>query len=1423
MIHAADAPPGEWAVDLEAWPVATADQSLRAPASSCTRALLVVSDALVALGWLDGPAATGLLERASAHQLSLVAVRQAAAPCETLPTWITLVAEGDAPAAVEALARGELPDVPRPRTARVSDAPARWAELAVRVHRGESPEVARQALELPGGAVPGAFFAPDLRLLEPVGTDSACSRWAAEDGQGRAVTVALVHGHLADRFGRVQPALEKWAELAHPRVQAVHGMGVRDGSPWVAWWSAPRTLEGEIVASMGSDHALLAVLDVAEAVEHAHAHGCVHGVPAPCWVGLDGSGARLGGFGLGALLRGSQEVLLFTAPELLDPSAPATAAGDVYAVGMLVLLALYGDTLPYWVLRDTSRLLRQLDPEPELAAALRKALEWSPAARARSVREMVDALLADTGRVERLARAALEDGLLDQAERLVQRLDHLTGDPRHQQGLRLDLARRRASRGAPDDAIRSLVILAERSADAAPIWLEIAEVYRQQGRPDDATSAARRAWSEHRDRSSAEVALRTLIQVDRSNVEGWVEELLPFVDDHERTELVLRVVAQREEAGDVEGALAWLERVDDEELEARRRDLRTALGDPDARVAALLEEAESLSGDARQSRLDEALRLAIHDADARLEVCQALVASPEPHAVARRILARDAMERGSVGEALEHYELLCAWGSSTSADHMAHARGLAEAGHTGEALEAVASALEREPDHAAALRLGASLAARAGRPGQAAAWLARWLQLHDDGSTSHLDVHLDVAGWFRRARQHEHAARHYRLVLERSPGDARAVWGLRLLDPDAEATALPVGPHEALAALLVPLLDVRATLPLLDRGGRAAEGADPWRVALDLVDLMSTLGAIQPALFELLFTRLPNWADPVAAVFASWSGEEGGATAAEVARWRGKPGHGARRRTLPAARRFGTGSRSFDLGALLLGEVGDPPRSSQPGEQAGAPVLVIGVGPERRVVPVPDSCVLTPTTVPGLPGMLQVYRTPGQTYLAVDEGTLKREGDYAQEVRAVEGERITWRGVPIQLLAEAPPEPRVELPVFEEAPEERTEPRPRVELLRPGPVARLADDEPALVWEDGGLLRALGVPAGVCSAFQPEVGKVAFAKGEQPGSLARFERDGDTVEVVIQGERRRLVARDEVTLGGVVITFHQRGQHASPADSPTVEMEGPTPAPPPWLLLDDGTASGRPVRVSTSPFRLGRAKECELYLKDDPMLSRVHCQLERVDGQWFAVDRESANGTRVNGLHVSGRSLLEEGDRVEIGRTLLLFTRHTPAVPEPAETIEELEPDDEEEDTRPVSTEEVQAAQRRVAATVLTANEAARMVGVVNKALSVIFRALDDVHGAGSGRAELQQLVDHARPPSLVSGLSIQGPELPVEAIVTRLDARPGAERRSHLEAELLRMVDAASTSVCARLPAERAEEVGALLEAVDFRRRLRL
>ena len=155
------------------------------------------------------------------------------------------------------------------------------------------------------------------------------------------------------------------------------------------------------------------------------------------------------------------------------------------------------------------------------------------------------------------------------------------------------------------------------------------------------------------------------------------------------------------------------------------------------------------------------------------------------------------------------------------------------------------------------------------------------------------------------------------------------------------------------------------------------------------------------------------------------------------------------------------------------------------------------------------------------------------------------------------------------------------------------------------------------------------------------------------------------------------------------------------------------------------------MRVSTSPFRLGRAKECELYLKDDPMLSRVHCQLERVDGQWFAVDRESANGTRVNGLHVSGRSLLEEGDRVEIGRTLLLFTRHTPAVPEPAETIEELEPDDEEEDTRPVSTEEVQAAQRRVAATVLTANEAARMVGVVNKALSVIFRALDDVHGAG--------------------------------------------------------------------------------------------
>jgi hypothetical protein len=69
---------------------------------------------------------------------------------------------------------------------------------------------------------------------------------------------------------------------------------------------------------------------------------------------------------------------------------------------------------------------------------------------------------------------------------------------------------------------------------------------------------------------------------------------------------------------------------------------------------------------------------------------------------------------------------------------------------------------------------------------------------------------------------------------------------------------------------------------------------------------------------------------------------------------------------------------------------------------------------------------------------------------------------------------------------------------------------------------------------------------------------------------------------------------------------------------------------------------------------LGRGEECDVPV-NHPSVSRVHAEIKPLgDGRYEIVDRESANGVRVNGVELP-RTLLDARDMIELGDVILKF------------------------------------------------------------------------------------------------------------------------------------------------------------------------
>jgi S1-C subfamily serine protease len=102
-----------------------------------------------------------------------------------------------------------------------------------------------------------------------------------------------------------------------------------------------------------------------------------------------------------------------------------------------------------------------------------------------------------------------------------------------------------------------------------------------------------------------------------------------------------------------------------------------------------------------------------------------------------------------------------------------------------------------------------------------------------------------------------------------------------------------------------------------------------------------------------------------------------------------------------------------------------------------------------------------------------------------------------------------------------------------------------------------------------------------------------------------------------------------------------------------------------WVTIGSGEGQGLSVRVEGERFLVGTGAECQLMV-GDPRAAPLHAYFEVGEGGHVALhDLGSETGTYVNGERVEGSRVIEGGEEIRIGDTLLV-----PSVADPAEEAE---------------------------------------------------------------------------------------------------------------------------------------------------------
>ena len=143
---------------------------------------------------------------------------------------------------------------------------------------------------------------------------------------------------------------------------------------------------------------------------------------------------------------------------------------------------------------------------------------------------------------------------------------------------------------------------------------------------------------------------------------------------------------------------------------------------------------------------------------------------------------------------------------------------------------------------------------------------------------------------------------------------------------------------------------------------------------------------------------------------------------------------------------------------------------------------------------------------------------------------------------------------------------------------------------------------------------------------------------------------------MVQG-RRRAPAEPSVpapppAASGATMVYRPAQAEGAAAEPPEVVRET-------VALTIDGTRH----ELTRQRVVLGRSRDCDIELAD-PNVSRRHAEVRQEGTVYWIVDLESTNGTEVNGERTT-RARLEDGDRITLGSTELVFERSAPSADGP--------------------------------------------------------------------------------------------------------------------------------------------------------------
>jgi pSer/pThr/pTyr-binding forkhead associated (FHA) protein len=92
-----------------------------------------------------------------------------------------------------------------------------------------------------------------------------------------------------------------------------------------------------------------------------------------------------------------------------------------------------------------------------------------------------------------------------------------------------------------------------------------------------------------------------------------------------------------------------------------------------------------------------------------------------------------------------------------------------------------------------------------------------------------------------------------------------------------------------------------------------------------------------------------------------------------------------------------------------------------------------------------------------------------------------------------------------------------------------------------------------------------------------------------------------------------------------------------------------------WVQVQSGRQEGRIYLLARPRCRLGLDERAEIGIFGDPAVARQHAEIEATTTGYILRHLAPQALTRVNGTPVRDLKSLKDGDRIELGKTLLVF------------------------------------------------------------------------------------------------------------------------------------------------------------------------